>query len=693
MAINLPDVQNLRRIAGAIAARVLVYVILFLIVIFALVDFSSPPRHSLVPPRNFAAADASGPGWPHLRGPGYDGRSDETELADAWPAKGPPVLWTREIGAGYSGLIVQGGRVYTQTQSLTGQSVLALDADTGQTIWEHGYGWPYQAGGMFPGPRATPTLFHGRVYFAAPNGLIGCLDAADGHPLWSLNVLQKFDGRGAGFGYACSPLVEDGKVILPVGGPAASLVALDAGTGAIRWASGGAPASYCSAMPITFQGRRQVVVFLQNTLAGFDLQTGRLLWEQAYSKGFEEHAAALLYDEPYLRAMQAYRAGSDLYELEAAATGDTNGPVGEGVPGCRIKPVRHDAQMSNDIASSVLVDGFIYGFDLREMQASGGRPSHGTVRCMDFKTGKVRWSSDRPGQANMLAADGKLMMLNDSGQILLVRINPNHYEELGRADVFPGETCWTAPALDHGRLYLRSPTRAACLFVGKPEQMSPRQRALAALPAAIPTVAPANLTWLIGAEREYPFEMPDQRELTRWYLFSVIALATAGMLAGIMAGILRFWRGRWSRLPAAGVFFGGLFVIGIIATPLTNRHGSQFVFTWPLALLAVHQIALAAVSRSRQPRQTKPTDWTGIAGALVLVLTCVFYFKCTRRLNLAPAWYFLVALPAAWPLAIPAARRLCRAGRLAGDILWMFAVFSLYFWAAGGIMMLRTARL
>ena len=128
------------------------------------------------------------------------------------------------------------------SRSRAQQSVLALDADTGRTIWEQEYTWPYQAAGMFPGPRATPTWSDGRIYYAAPNGLVGCLDAADGHPLWSVNVMQKFKGRGVTFGYACSPVVEDGKVILPVGGESASVVALDAKTGATRWASGSAPA-------------------------------------------------------------------------------------------------------------------------------------------------------------------------------------------------------------------------------------------------------------------------------------------------------------------------------------------------------------------------------------------------------------------------------------------------------------------
>ena len=146
---------------------------------------------------------------------------------------------------------VVGNRAYTQTQSLTTQKLLALDADTGRTIWEHSYEWPYDPGGMYPGPRATPTYSHGRIYFASPDGLVECLHADDGKPIWSVNVNKKFDGRGTDFGYSCSPFVEDGKVIFPVGGPKASMVALDANSGATVWTSGDDPASYCSALPIT----------------------------------------------------------------------------------------------------------------------------------------------------------------------------------------------------------------------------------------------------------------------------------------------------------------------------------------------------------------------------------------------------------------------------------------------------------
>ncbi|MBN1589959.1 MAG: PQQ-binding-like beta-propeller repeat protein, partial [Pirellulales bacterium] len=206
------------RFAQVVGWRLVIWGGVALLLVLTFGDFWSGflPRHRVVPSgpgRRFppVAKELEKTDWPHLRGPRYNGVSAEADLADAWPPEGPPVLWIREIGSGYSGLIAVGSRVYTQSQTLYRQFVLCMDAETGETIWEHHYAWPYDHGGMYPGPRATPTWNAGRVYFAGPRGVVGCLAADDGRPIWSVNVVEKFGGRGIDFGYSCTPLVRDGK--------------------------------------------------------------------------------------------------------------------------------------------------------------------------------------------------------------------------------------------------------------------------------------------------------------------------------------------------------------------------------------------------------------------------------------------------------------------------------------------------
>jgi hypothetical protein len=317
--------------------------------------------------------------------------SAEIDLADSWPADGPPVLWARSLGQGYSGFVAAGNRVYTQYQTLAGQFVACLDADTGETIWTYRYDWPFEATGLYPGPRSTPTLAGDCVYFAAPSGQVGCL-TREGNLLWSIDVIKKFDGKGTGFGYAGTPVVEGGRVLLPVGGQGASLVALDARDGSTVWQSGDDSASYVPVLPITHDGRRLVIGLLENAVVCCDSATGDRVWRMNLGHGYNEHAAWPLFSEPYLWFSGPFHFGSDMIRL-----GRGDEPA--------FKPVRQIRRMSNDVCSSVLDAGFLYGFDISDVQAKLHRPSRGQFRCLDLLSFEERWSTDQVGQASVLVAD------------------------------------------------------------------------------------------------------------------------------------------------------------------------------------------------------------------------------------------------------------------------------------------------
>jgi len=711
------DQRPIGRVLKAIALRVVALgamaLLAFLLVgdLRSLVPLRSAPRRTAA--ENQVAPD--GPGWPHRRGPQYDGRSDETGLADAWPAEGPPVLWTLDLGRGYSGITAVGDRAFTQIQSLTGQSVLCLDGDTGQPLWSHRYGWPYEPGGMYPGPRATPTWHEGRVYFAGPRGLVGCLRAGDGGVVWRVNVNERFDGRGTDFGYSCSPLVEDGKVILPVGGEGASVVALDARDGSTVWASGDEPASYCSAMPITFHGRRCVVAFLQNALALFDLRSGRLLCQDTYSTGYDEHAADPIYDEPYLMIACPFQSGAQCYRLEVnppeggdleSAEGDSpifaprklgQSPVaprksGQSQGSLSLESVWGHRKLSNDVASCVLVDGYVYGFDLRDIQAKAHRPSRGKFKCLELTTGDVRWSTDRVGHASVIAADGKLILFNDKGELLLARANPEGYEELACTQIFTDEICWTAPTLHRGRVYLRSPSKAACVYLGRPEDLGREQRQRAAPASELARSRRMNLTRLVGGERQYAFDPAGPRELGLWYAFSLGGVlapaAIVGSLISLLAGI---WWPRRARGIGRAVFWCAAFMLGAAGTPVYNRLWGEFVFTWPVCLLVAHQIAINAITWAGRQADSKWARWVSLLATFCFLAVCLQYYLVCRRLSLATEWLFLLGFLPSWPLAVPAARLLRRERPVWVEFLWAGATFSAYFWAAGGILIAKAA--
>ncbi len=685
--------RRLKAIAKFVGIRLVALIVLGLIAFLALADVGSLFRRSPwsdVPPTEIEPADSTGPGWPHRRGPGYNAISSETDLADSWPAEGPPLLWTQPCGRGYSGATLVGNRLFTQTQSLTAQDVECRDADTGALIWRHRSGWPYEPAGLYPGPRTTPTWHEGRVYFADPYGLVGCLDAVDGTLLWQINVNEEFDGSGTGFGYACSPLVEEGKVILPVGGEGASVVALDADDGSTVWASGDEPASYCSALPFEFRGRRCVVAFLQNALALFDLETGTQLGIEPYSSGYDEHAAAPLYDEPYLMAASPFRAGAICYRLESPELK----PAEEGPAPIDLVTVWANRRFSNDTASSVLLEGHVYGFDLRDAQAKVQRPSRGKFKCLDFATGETQWETDQIGHATVVAADGKLFLFVDTGELILARATPDRFEELGRSRIFQGEICWTAPALHRGRLYLRSPAQLACVYVGQPEDLNEQQRQTARPASMKPASSKFDLGAFVGGEREYLFDPADGAELWLWYRYSLIGvLGLAAVAAGLSYPVLSLRRPDAAPRATRAIFWIAAFVFGVLGTPVFNRWTGTFIFTWPVCLFVAHQVAVNTIVWSGQlPRPRRAEFWSLLAGVFFLA-TCLAYYLVCRRLSLATEWAFLLGFLPSWAAAVPTAYRFRHDVRLIGDLLWALLSFTLFFWAAGTVLFWKAAML
>jgi len=619
--------------------------------------------------------------WPHIRGPHYNAVSDDTGLADAWPEEGPPVLWIRDIGRGYSGFVTSGDQVFTQGQTLYGQYVYCLDADTGETIWRYHYGSPYDCAGMYPGPRVTPTYHNGRVFFAGPRGLLGCLDAANGQMLWSVDLSETFGGGGTDFGYSCCPLLHDDLVIMPVGGENAGVVALAVEDGSTVWASGSEPASYCGVIPISLDQCSYGVAYMQNALTVFDLQTGRQVWKHLLSKGYDEHAAWPLYHEPYLVITAPFRAGAKMFRLENDAEDDGDRT------GLRAECVWDVTDMSNDTASSVLVDGHIFGFDLRDVQTKPHRPSRGKFKCMELDTGEVRWETDATGHATVLAADGKLILFNDKGELLLARLNPERYEELARSPLFRGEICWTAPSLCRGRLYARSPTQAVCVFLGTPNRLSAEQQVAATPSSLTPQPTRFDLLRLVGGEREYPFDPPGRRELRWWYIRTLLGVfVPAGVLAMCMQLAVRV---RWplrSSIVGRVAFWCGAFVLGIAATPIWNRICEGFVFTWPASLVVALQALILVILWAQRHDRRKRARWLSLLGTIAFTAIIAGYFQVCRLLGMAMQWVYIPGLIIGFLVATPVGFLLARWGRPWSDWLGATVSFTVYFWASGWLL-------
>jgi len=614
--------------------------------------------------------------WPHIRGPNYDGHCNETGIVENWPAEGPPRLWIRELGEGYSGFFVGNGRVFTQRQSLDGQYVLCLDLDTGKTIWETRYEGPWQPSGAYPGPYATPTFYNGRIYYSSPNGIVGCLDAQTGTNIWSLNVRQQFQGRGYGFGYAITPLVEDGRVILPVGGPSASLVALNADDGNVLWISGSDPSSYSSALPIMLQGKRFIVASMQNAFAIVEPATGRQVHHQSTSSGYDEHSAWPLYREPFLVLLSPFRMPAICLDLQLQSSGEIK---------CRQN--WSNKEFSNDILSSVIHDGHIYGFDIQQNQASSRRTSRGKFRCVDFSTGKTKWTTDRIGHTSLLIADGKLILLNDTGNLILARANPTEYQELARCQLFKDEMCWTQPTLWHGRLFIRSPSHAICLFLSNPAELPTIGDAqLPAGPVGRRKMLDSN--WLMMREREFPNDAPTAEEMWTWFAACIVICLGGGQAIALLV-IFAISKMSGVQLNVRPIFVGAAVLLSLLGPVLFSSVTDRVLFTWPaMAFAAFHGTVAACWQAEKSPRGSR-SRWISRFAVAFLLIVCFAYFELCKSIGFFLGWVFLIGFLPAFPFSVLAVRSsILRSNKITSGV-WTLVSFAAYYWAAQAILLLK----
>jgi hypothetical protein len=501
--------------------------------------------------------------------------------------------------------------------------------------------------------------------------LVGCVDAATGAIVWTVNVQEKFRGDGYGFGFAATPLVRDGKVIVPVGGPKAGLVALHADDGRTVWTAADDPASYCGALPIRFHGREYIVGYLQNALVIVDAATGKVVSRQALSSGYDEHSAWPIYQEPHLLLTGPFRAAAVRWKLQ---------PGPNGAVQCR--PDWTSRELGNDILSSVLYQGHIYGFDLRQLQASKHRASRGAFKCLEWASGKVRWSTDRVGHASVLAADRKLFLFNDTGSLILARADPASYQELGRTQLFEDEMCWTPPLLWHGRLFVRSPSRAVCLYVGRPEDTP-------ALPDA--TTAPSRRSWrldsawLVSREREYPNDAPTWEELTLWFAACLLlAFGGAALAGGLVRITVKYAGGRAPSFPL--LFWPAAFILGFLGPNLFSSLCDRLLFTWPACLYAALHGVLRICCWAEQHPARRRAGWTARLAIAAFLAVCYGYFELCKSAGMFVTWSFLIGFLPAFPAWL-SARAEMKGQRLPVRAAWLLLAFSVFFWSFAGVML------
>lgn len=424
-----------------------------------------------------AAANASAADWPQFRGPKRDGISAETGLLQEWPKDGPKLLWTyRDAGLGFSCPAIVGDTLYTLGGWDDGEYVLAIDMKTGKEQWKTKVGklFDFKGNAWGDGPRSTPTVDGAHIYALGGFGDLICVERKAGKEVWRKSFVKDFDGEMMSeWGYSESPLVDGDVLVVTPGGSKGTLAALDKKTGAVRWRSKGTTfaAPYSSVMISEAAGVKQ---YIQNSYdknampeegftSGIDAKTGETLWkEQIFKQHSYAIAPAPIVTGDLVYITSGYGGGCHLFQIK------------KGEKGLEAKDLYSKAiqkKVKNTHGGMVLVDGKLYGHSESSQWV-----------CQDLKSGKVLWA-DRDNletqSGSITAADNRLYLLSQEGEVVLLEISAKEWSEKGRfklpeASKLRGKApnrqyaaVWAYPVVANGRLYLRDQELIFCYDIKK----------------------------------------------------------------------------------------------------------------------------------------------------------------------------------------------------------------------------------
>ena len=376
------------------------------------------------------------PGWAQWRGAYRDGICDETGLLPAWPEGGPKLLWkVTGLGRGWSAPIVTGETLYITGDVGKELFIYAYGLD-GKRKWQAANGQAWRR--AWPGARSCGAVSEGLLYHMNAHGRLVCLNPKTGKELWTVNVLERFEGKEPRWGLSECVLIDGPRVIVTPGGGKGLVAALDKKTGRTVWASEAVPkerAGYASPTLFEYGGLRHLVGCSSRHVFGVNADTGKLLWRQPRPTRYEVIASVPVYHEGTVFAASPDGKESELFRLRV---------TGKQV---RAEPV-WTCHLNNLSGGVILLDGLLYG---------GGYRKYDGWMCVEHKTGRTRYHKQDLHSGAVVYAEGRLYCLSERGEAALLEPTPKGFQTHGRFRLVQGRKrdVWAHPVIHQGRLYLR----------------------------------------------------------------------------------------------------------------------------------------------------------------------------------------------------------------------------------------------
>jgi outer membrane protein assembly factor BamB len=386
--------------------------------------------------------------WPQFRGPRGDGTWHGPSLSESWPATGLKRVWKQSIGGGYAGISVADGRAITMDRQTDPEieRVLCFDAATGTLLWQHNYPVTYGKLDYGNGPRAAPTIHGGHVYTVGALGDLRCLDAVTGKVVWTRNYLSDYGGRLSMWGFAASPVVHgDWLIVQPGGDQGSSVVAIERATGTEVWRSLNDEAGYSTPVIHRAHGLDQLICWTPSHIRCLDVKTGNLLWSHPYEITYGVSIAKPIVQERIV-LVAGYWHGTKAIRLGDSPT--------------TAKLLWEENRYLRGLMSQPLYrNGYVYLLDKQ----------YG-LTCFELQTGKKLWDDKnqmtprgRNPHASLvwLGDSDRAIILNEEGELILARLNPDGYREQSRTKIT--DFTWAHPALAGNHVFARTDKELVCV--------------------------------------------------------------------------------------------------------------------------------------------------------------------------------------------------------------------------------------
>lgn len=428
---------------------------------------------------SFSVCPVMADDWPQWRGPQRDGVWREEGIVDKLPEK-LEYKWRVPVGLGYAGPAVVGNRVFVTDRKLspgnenpadpfsrdktTGvERVLCLNAESGETVWQHEYPCEYSLSYPF-GPRATPTIADDRVYSLGAMGDLFCLDAESGKVIWHKNFVRDYGLKMNTWGTSSAPLVLGDKLICIVGGSdKRAVMALNRDTGETIWhALDVKDPGYSAPEQFKIGDNNQLIVWTAEWLASLNSETGKVNWQEKFPLNYGMSIATPIYSpKDDILLVSAFYNGSLAMKMNEQKP--TASILWKGTSESEINTEGLHCCMS----TPAFVGDYLYGVD-----------SYGQLRCLKAETGERLWETyEATGRGRWWNAflvrvgdTDKFFLNNEQGDLIIARLTPKGYEEISRAFLIEPtnkaqrrKVVWSHPAYANKSIYARNDKEIVCV--------------------------------------------------------------------------------------------------------------------------------------------------------------------------------------------------------------------------------------